>query len=440
MSEMTPAPRVLMVAPPFSGHLNPLLTIATGLRSRGLEPRFATGTAKVDLVRSLGFAVDPVVAHDPGAFERIADTAGPVRSNPVLLARQLSANLALMPVVRAELDALVERDRPDLILADMTAGVAGLVAEDHGLPWLTVMPTPFALETRTGTPSYCGGWGRPRHAGHRLRDGAGRAATRATKLAMQRVLAARFRECGISVYRGDGSEAAYSPYGILGMGMRELEFQRDWPAGFEMVGPVTATPEPWPEPARLPDGPRILVTLGTHLLWAKEDLLARVRPLAAAFPAHMFVVSLGDAAMAQPEPHQVEGTIAVYHHLPYDDVLPECVAAIHHGGAGITYSVIRAGLPALVVPHDYDQFDFAARITAAAAGIAVSRLGTRAATVALGRVLSCDRGPIKALADAAATYDPVAAVDQAVRRHLGRVRTAGSSCVPDGASPGAPGP
>ena len=37
------------------------------------------------------------LAHDPQALERIADTAGPVRSNPVRLARQLSANLALLP-------------------------------------------------------------------------------------------------------------------------------------------------------------------------------------------------------------------------------------------------------------------------------------------------------------------------------------------------------
>src|SRR5450759_3964653 len=290
------APRLLLVAPPFSGHLNPLITIALGLRARGIEPRFATGAAKVDLLRARGFPADTMLADDPQAFERIADTAGPVRSNPLLLARQLSANLALMPAVRAELDALVDRDRPDLIVADMTAPVAGVVAQSHGLPWLTVMPTPFALETRTGTPSYCGGWGMPRHAGHRLRDAAGRAATRITKRGMQRVLAERFRECGVRVYREDGSESAYSPDAILGLGMRELEFPRDWPAHFELVGPVTATAELWPVPPQLPDGPLVLVTLGTHLMWAKRDLLVGVRRLAAGFPGHTFVVSLGDGA------------------------------------------------------------------------------------------------------------------------------------------------
>ena len=414
----TERPRLLLVAPPFSGHLNPLIALAHGLRDRGFDPRFATGPAKVGLLTDLGFVADPVLAHDPQALERIADTAGPVRSNPVRLARQLSANLALLPTARAELDALVVRDRPHLVLADFTAPVAGMVADTHGLPWLTVMPTPFALETRTGTPSYCGGWGPAQHAGHRVRDAAGRWATRTTKLALQKVLARQFARLGTTVYRQDGSEAAYSPHGILGLGMSELELPRDWPSQFEMVGPVTATAEPWPVAPVLPEGPLVLVTLGTHLHWAKRDLLDRVRRLADAFGDHTFLVSLGDATGARPEPHHVEGNVVVHHHLPYDVVVPRCAAVVHHGGAGITYSAVRAGRPSLVCPHDYDQFDFAARVVAAGAGESVRRLDSARAVAALGRLLSCDTGRLDALAQAAARYDAVGAVAAAVERHL----------------------
>jgi len=35
---------------------------------------------------------------------------------------------------------------------------------------------------------------------------------------------------------------------------------------------------------------------------------------------------------------------------------------IHHGGAGIMWHCIQKGIPALVYPVDYDQFDHAARI------------------------------------------------------------------------------
>lgn len=410
--------RLLLVAPPFAGHLNPLLTLGRGLRERGHDVLFATGATKVDLVRAHGFPVTAILPEDPMAFDRISDTTRPVRSDPFRLAGQLRANLALIPRARADLDRLVRRERPDVVLADFTAVPAGLVAQDHGIPWLTTMPTPFALETRTGTPAYCGGWGPPRHAGHRLRDAAGRCATRLVKLGLQRALAGGFRAAGVRVYRADGTEAAYSPTAILGLGMTELELPRDWPAAFRMVGPVTATPEPAPPP-RLPDGPLVLVTLGTHLPWAKARLVEHARALAAGLPGHQVLVTLGDAGRAGAEPVLVEAVpggnrVHVYGHLPYDDVLPHCSAVVHHGGAGITYSAIRAGVPSVVCPQDYDQFDFAARVVAAGAGSRVRRLGGRAATEAVRAVLAADRTRLAALTAALARYDPVGAVADAV--------------------------
>ncbi|MGB7964020.1 MAG: hypothetical protein WCF12_13825, partial [Propionicimonas sp.] len=75
--------RLLLVAPPFSGHLNPLIAIARRLRERGFDPRFVTGPARVPLLRELGFHVDPILADDPDALERVADPPRPVRSNPI---------------------------------------------------------------------------------------------------------------------------------------------------------------------------------------------------------------------------------------------------------------------------------------------------------------------------------------------------------------------
>jgi UDP:flavonoid glycosyltransferase YjiC (YdhE family) len=431
--------RVLLVAPPFAGHLHPLLILGHGLAARGYEPVVATGAAKVDLARSLGFRAHALLADEPLAMERIAETPGPVRSNPVLLARQLSANLALWPRARRDLEAIVDREAPDAVVADFTAPVAGIVAEASGVPWLTTIPTPFAIETRTGTPSYCGGWEPPRHPGHRLRDALGRAVTRGTKLAFQRALAGRFREAGVRVYRPDGTESAYSPQAILGLGMSELEFPRDWPAAFEMAGPVTATPGTFPEP-HLPEGPLVLVTLGTHLHWAKRGLVRAVRAMAAAHPRLSFAVTLGDAARAAPDPHEVHGNVAVFHHLVYDVALPRCVAVVHHGGAGIAYSAIRAGVPAVVWPQDYDQFDYAARIVAAGAGVRVRHLTGGAGAVALSRALELDSAPLRRLAVAAQAYDPVGATERAIHRLSAGSLPArpGTSAAPGAPSPAAP--
>jgi len=68
--------------------------------------------------------------------------------------------------------------------------------------------------------------------------------------------------------------------------MAELELDRDWPPAFTMIGPVTESPEPENLSLDLPSDPErlVLVTLGTHLAWAKQDLVERVERLARAFP------------------------------------------------------------------------------------------------------------------------------------------------------------
>ena len=41
--------------------------------------------------------------------------------------------------------------------------------------------------------------------------------------------------------------------------------------------------------------------------------------------------------------------------LPHDWIFPSMKAAVHHGGAGTTAASILAGIPSVIVPHNYDQ-------------------------------------------------------------------------------------
>jgi len=43
-------------------------------------------------------------------------------------------------------------------------------------------------------------------------------------------------------------------------------------------------------------------------------------------------------------------------------VLPRVGAAIHHGGAGTTTAVARAGVPQVILPHLLDQYYWASRV------------------------------------------------------------------------------
>ncbi|MET3144331.1 UNVERIFIED_ORG: UDP:flavonoid glycosyltransferase YjiC (YdhE family) [Xanthomonas axonopodis] len=82
------------------------------------------------------------------------------------------------------------------------------------------------------------------------------------------------------------------------------------------------------------------------------------------FPEVIFHFSDGDTG-APPQPGQGN-----YQRLPYVDYaqhLHRYALVIHHGGAGILYACLAAGLPAIVYPLDYDQFDHAARLQVAGA-------------------------------------------------------------------------
>lgn len=411
--------RLLLVAPPFPGHLFPLIDIGKHLRRRGHEIAFATGSEWTPLLRRLDFETYGLLPGNPAALKAVADTQVKVGSNPLRLARQLSANLDVLPAASADLRRAVRAFRPDALLADFTAPVAGPIAAAAGIGWLTTMPTPFAIETRTGTPSYCGGWSPPDGPLGRVRDAAGRATIRAFKLAVSTAFAPRMRPLGLVAYRQDGTEGAYSPTAILGLGLSELEFDRDWPAALQLVGPVTAAPEARGVPGFLDaDATRVLVSVGTHLPWVKRILVERVLALARLRRGVEFVVTMGRPDGDAERVERIAPNVLLSDFLAYDEVLHRFAAVIHHGGAGVSYSTLRAGLPALVWPQDYDQFDFAARLVHAGVGLRVRQVGARSAG-ALDEVLAgLDRAASARLQAAVRASDPCGAVDSAIRRAL----------------------
>jgi UDP:flavonoid glycosyltransferase YjiC (YdhE family) len=61
---------------------------------------------------------------------------------------------------------------------------------------------------------------------------------------------------------------------------------------------------------------------------------------------------------------QIDLPIDIHHSgsLPHSWLLPQCVGLVHHGGFGTTSAGIRAGVPALVIPHMADQFYWAQRV------------------------------------------------------------------------------
>jgi sterol 3beta-glucosyltransferase len=61
------------------------------------------------------------------------------------------------------------------------------------------------------------------------------------------------------------------------------------------------------------------------------------------------------------ERRQSEGVYLI-ESAPHDWLFPQMAAAVHHGGIGTTMSSLRAGIPAIIIPYNYDQPFWAARV------------------------------------------------------------------------------
>jgi UDP:flavonoid glycosyltransferase YjiC (YdhE family) len=350
-----------LVAPPFAGHLFPLLSLGKYLQDSGVVGVRVLSTSKAQ--EAIGASGLEGVILIPTKDQQIADIADPpyrVKHNPRFLLRQLEGNLSLMTQFRDELAAVWQQAKPDLVLADFTVPVAGLLAQEMSVPWWTSLPTPCALESRRGTPSYLGGWTPGDSALHKTRDMFGRALIRTFKQLVAWRYRAVLRSLGLTaLYRPHGEEAIYSPTKILALGIKEFEFEQDWPTALQFIGPITASPPFSHAPPQLePSQQHVLVSLGTHIPWAKEQAVTFIKTLAAQMPDINFHFSYG-----RVNEHQVQrlNNLWLHSYIPYD-YLDLYDAAIIHGGTGVTYSCLKAGVPVLVWPHDYDQFDHAARI------------------------------------------------------------------------------
>lgn len=414
--------RLCFVAPPFAGHLNPLVSLAQAAQAAGHEVDVITGHAKLDMLAEAGLPAFAPPSLRGDALEVIADAPHRVGVHPVRIARQLRASFAAIRPVR---DELVERwaaDPPDLVIADFITVAPGLAADALGLPWITTLPTPFALEASWGPPSYLGGLRPISGLLGQFRDRAGWAGVKTGKSLLAGLFGRQMAVVGLKRLRPDGSEAIYSHDRILALGLKELEFERDWPGAVRFIGPMHDNPEP-PLALDIKPGRSVLVTLGTHLPWAKQTLVEQARSLANALPDIRFVVSLGRPAERSGSPLFFAGNLEAYAFVPYDQYLPHFDAVIHHGGAGITNACIAAAKPMLAVPHDYDQFDYAARIEHHQLGFRANHIAGPDTADKLSRLLTEPMAGTAKFASYASDYDPRSAFLDEVKAILDKRRT-----------------
>ena len=368
--------KIELLAPPYSGHLHPVLGIARALQQQHAVTVLCTPGAQ-QAIRACGLQGEAVLSAEAEAdLWALANPPRPVRSHPLRLHAQVQQTLRLMAQLHATLAQRWAVRRPDLVIADFTLPTAGLLATRLGIRWWTSLPSPCVLETPDGPPPYVGGLVPSTGWLDALQHATARRLTRLFKRGVHAWHSAEMRALELpAMYRADGSEAVYSPERILALGVPELEFARQWPAALRFVGPMLCTPPTDLPPPPFVNGARhLLVTAGTHLDWAKQGLTDAATDLARRHPDWQVHVSQGRAGAGAPAAPGAPPNLRSLAFVDYERFLARYDMVLHHGGAGVMYHALRAGVPALVHPLDYDQFDHAARLQSHGAGLWLRRL------------------------------------------------------------------
>jgi rhamnosyltransferase subunit B len=113
-------------------------------------------------------------------------------------------------------------------------------------------------------------------------------------------------------------------------------------------------------------------------------------------------------------PAHLPSNMQVFGYLPFSRVLPRAALLVYHGGIGTLAQGIKAGVPHLVVPHGYDQFDSGWRIEQLGLGMSIAQSRYRARRVAAAiRVILGDAGSGQRRRDYASRIDSAGAVARA---------------------------
>ena len=410
-----------VVVVPLSGHLYPTMNLlAPLLNNPKYKIRLFTGPQKKAVCQAAGFHVVPILENHIEDFECAANND---QQLGILSAyHQLSSSIDLINLVSDQLFDEWSKDRPDIVVADFITLSGGLVANQLGIPWISTMATQFAIETTDGPPCFFGGLGSSKNGWQVSVQFLGRKATRLVKRIVSFLLRNRLKRYNFKLYNQLGQETIYSPYSILGIGMKEVELKKGFPKHYKWVGPSGASVEAgkdYPlDLSTFSNQKKVLVTCGTQLAWAKENLIYQATQLAKAHPDCHFFVTRGVGG----ETFQCENlmeNLSVVSYLPYKEYIPQMDYVIHHGGAGIFYQCIIYGKPALILPHDYDQFDYAVRGVEAGVALTANKEDTRAIGLAFEKLITKeDWSELKILRQAAQSYHPTEILESEIHRLL----------------------
>ena len=354
--------KILLAAPPFSGHLHPMIAIAKRLsEDKTLDITVVSTLAAKKRIEKENIKFIPILEGYDEKIDLIANPPTKIKSNPFKLYNQLKENISILNVLKKEFEIVVNNIKPDLIIADFTLPIIGIVANEKGIKWHTTLPSPCVYECN-GVPAYLGGLYPPTSVIQRTKYKLYNQCIKLFKKSCYWLFKKQLQEINLSsLYDKEGNETIYSKNKVYALGMSELEFNQPSQKQFQYVGPLLYSPilEHETNITFEKNKKYVLVTMGTHLKFMKKELIKEIQALAFYYPELEFHITMGEDIESINENRN---NVKILNYISYEKYLDKYSYVIHHGGTGIIYECIKRGISSIVFPQDYDQFDNASRL------------------------------------------------------------------------------
>lgn len=354
--------RILLSSIGSRGDVQPILALAVALRELGHEPRLCVAPNFKEWVESFGVACSPigpdVRAMTGGTRPRVAPKLSDAQR------QRLAAQ-----TVRDQFAVVGEAARD----CDMIVGAGALqiaapsVAASLGLPYVFAAYCPVMLPSAHHPPPEM-----DRHHSPALP----RVVNRVLWMRQRRSWNRRFR----ATLNAERAKLGFPPIASV---QPYVVTDRPWLAADPVLGPAAERRRApavqtgaWllRDPAPLPDAlERFLadgeppVYFGFGSMRTSEQAAPIFLESARALGVRA-IVSRGWAGLDSPGQSRDVISIGDVNH---ERLFPRVAAVVHHGGAGTTTTVARAGTPQVIVPHNYDQWYWAGRVGALGVGASI---------------------------------------------------------------------
>jgi UDP:flavonoid glycosyltransferase YjiC (YdhE family) len=382
--------KVLIPTVGSRGDVQPFVALAQGLARAGHAVTLVSHPLMRALVEAHGVTFAPM-GPDIDLAREVAAIRQRSRNSMVGLMRAMRFSFDMLE--RSHEDILALCRAADLVVVPASSAAGKNEADQLGLPYLSVTLMPWAIP-----------WSDPdrpilKRALYGALDGLiGLITTVPLNRQRKRLGLPRVRSEGFTSLRLNlipVSPAVYAPNPL-------------WVERHRMTGYWFAeAPGDWQPPADLEaflenGEPPVAVSLGAMSLGADD----------APAGARLFLEAIDRAGVRAVVQGWEEGmrqltvppSVYAAGPLPHSWLLPRCAGVVHHGGFGTTSAGLRAGIPALVIPHVADQFYWGQRVHELGAGpraiprpkLDVSGLASALGTLARGTKL---RGAAAALGE-----------------------------------------